>query len=681
MSDALGIAQPQRVNLAQLMAGRYFVIPDYQRHYAWREKQCVELLEDCVLTARNPGRERFMSTITAIAPAGDSVYRTVTDQGYAQLRPLLVVDGQQRLTSILILISTICRHLLQANANDQAARNAYANFVRTPLPGERALLRVIPQSIPSHPDLMLRFLQGVVALEPSHTDSDFPTIIPAQRRIRKAREVFEKGISDLRRLSADEQVTLPDLLTCVASRLVFILNTLPDVGQAGAVFEGLNNRGLGLSALENLKAFSIYAVQSFRRGEELPGGIRRTASELNDDFNDAVGEIYHNLDRVGLPDDTAGDLLSASWPLVVTSVTEAELAKDEGGPPGFLDRAKPVDGIRTSLHIHNARQDKQQADLLETLRLMVCERLVPASRYFADARRPMHEESFQRLASRREQEQELRNLHQRLVEMQCSAPFLPIMLAHRTMLPRDAEAYLCLVRLIERAAFWVYELGERNKGAGQKELARLAREFADGERDFRQLLLALRAFAISEGDVTDPDLLDDESDDLATRVDQQLNGKRLSVWGAFAYEWLLSEGVELPPYGNFVRRVREDKYLRLVREGRGQLPAGYDLDRKDMDHPGNIVITRSMPVMGAGERHAFNALPYHEKHIELRRMGYSVRLPQHELHRAWADQQRRAITRFVNSRWTIPEDGLIPTPTWSPELRLDFEDSTEDEDA
>lgn len=681
MSDALGIAQPQRVNFAQLMAGRYFVIPDYQRHYAWREKQCVELFEDCVLTARNSGRERFMSTITAIAPAGNSIYKTVTDQGYAQLRPLLVVDGQQRLTSILILISVICRHLLQLNANDQAARNAYANFVQTPLSGERALLRVIPQSIPSYPDLMRKFLQGVVALERSSVGSEFSTIIPAQRRIQKAREIFEEGISDLRRLPADEQVTLPDLLTCIASRLVFILNTLPDVGQAGAVFEGLNNRGLGLSALENLKAFSIYAVQSFRRGEELPGDLQRKASNLNDEFNDAIGEIYHNLDRVGLPEDTAGDLLSASWPLVVTKVSEAELTKDGGEPPGFLDRAQPVDSIRASLHIHNARQDKQQADLLETLRVIVSERLVPASRYFADARRPLHNESFQLLALPREQEQELRDLHQRLVEMQCSAPFLPIMLAHRTMYPSDAEAYLCLVRLIERTAFWVYELGERNKGVGQKDLARLAREFSDGDKDFGELLLALRAFAISEGEVVHPNLLDDDYDDLVELVEQHFNGTRPSVWGAFAYEWQLTEGVELPAYSKFVRRVRENKYLRLVREGRGQLPAGYNLDKKDMEHPGNIVITRTMGEMTAGERRDFNALPYHEKRIELKRMGYNVRLPQNELTRAWANKQRRAITQFVISRWTIPDDGLISTPTWSPELRMDFQELLEDEDA
>jgi hypothetical protein len=669
-----------------MMAGRYFVIPNFQRHFAWKDKQCIELFEDCVLTARNPGLERFMSTITVISPAGHSVYKTFTDQGYAQLKPLLVVDGQQRLTSILILIATICQHLLRSNPSDQAARNAYANFVRATLDDKRSLFRVIPQAIPAYPDLMRTFMDTVVALEPSIAlapsgeHADLRIVIPAQRRILKAREVFDQGIRDLQRLPEREQVTLPELLTCVASRLVFILNTLPDVGQAGAVFEGLNNRGLGLSALESLKAFSIYAVQSFRHGDALPDGMEGTASGLNDDFNNAIGEVYHNLDRVGLPDDTAGELLSASWPLILRQVKEAALTKDGREPPELLDRAQPVDVIRSSLHIHTARQNAQQVTLLETLRFMICEQLVPTSGYFADARRPMHPGSFQGCDLDPPEQQELRELHQRLVDMQCSAPFLPIMLAHRMRYLDDAD-YLCLVRLIERAAFWVYELGERNKGTGQKDLARLASEFASGEQDFDQLLMSIRAFAVSAGGSTLPGALNDDADDLATRVNEQLNVNRFGVWGAFAYEWLLSEGVELPGFANFVRRVRDDRYLRMVRGGKGQLGNGYSLARADMAHPGNIIITRNMLEKNAAQRSEFNGLPYAQKRAELKEMGYSIRLPQYEFTVDHANQQRRAITRLAIARWKIPEDGRISEPTWSANLHQAAQDGVEaDED-
>jgi hypothetical protein len=519
MSGALGVAQPQRVNFSQMLAGRYFVIPEYQRHYAWTAKQCRELFEDCVLTARNPGRERFMSTITTVEPAGDSVYKTYTDRGYTQLRPLLVVDGQQRLTSILILISTLCRRL-----NNDAARNAFQNLVLTPLTDQQILLRVIPQSIPAHPTLMRNFFSDLIAFDGAAKSAPSEMLIPAQRRLVQARQIFEEGIENLSNLPAGERVSLGDLLTCVASRLIFILNTLSDVGQAGEVFEGLNNRGLSLSALENLKAFAIYAVQSFRHGESLPGGLTERASNLNDSFNDAIGTVYWRLDRVNLPDDAAVDLLRAFWPLVISRIEQADLSRESEGPPTSLDRSRPVDDMRASLYIQRARNDDQRANLLQALRFMICERLDPASEFFADARRPTHQLSFERFDLPKERLEELRGLHQRLVEMQCSAPFLPILIAHRALMRNKPSDYLLLVRLIERVAFWVYGLGDRNRGTGQKDLALLARNLVDEKIGFPELLCALRTFAVSFGYSIDHRPDEDADIRIDEVVEQSLTG-------------------------------------------------------------------------------------------------------------------------------------------------------------
>jgi hypothetical protein len=482
-------------------------------------------------------------------------------------------------------------------------------------------------------------------------------------------------------LPEEERILPQDLLTCVIGRLIFIFNTLPDVGQAGEVFEGLNNRGIGLSALENLKAFSIYAVQSFRRGEALPAPMTTVASKLNDDFNDAIGDVYQRLDRVALPDDTARDLLSAFWPLVFTKVVQASLGKDVKSPPQSLSGSQPVDDIRASLHIQTARNDKQRAALLETLRFMICDKLVPASEFFADARRPNHRLSFEQLSLPPDEKMELIGLHQRLVEMQCSAPFLPIMIAHRAVRPNEPNDYLMLLRLVERVAFWVYELGERNKGTGQKDLARLARTLVDEEIDFQELLLALRAFAFSVGRnmSLDPDA--EDYDALDKRVDTHLTGSKQSVWAAFAYEWLLSQSVKLPSYSRFLRRVQEDKCLRLVKRGRGKLPAGYKLDRDDMDHPGNIVITQTMAEMDINKRNDFNDLSYLEKRSQLKKIGYIVSLPQGELTTKWAENQKASIRRLAISRWSIPEDGRISEATWSSQIEQVFEDSAEEQDA
>jgi hypothetical protein len=87
-----------------------------------------------------------------------------------------------------------------------------------------------------------------------------------------------------------------------------------------------------------------------------------------------------------------------------------------------------------------------------------------------------------------------------------------------------------------------------------------------------------------------------------------------------------------------------------------------------------------MPEWNAGERKDFNALPYGQKRVELRTMGYSLPLPNTDLTARWAENQRNAIRNLVISRWEIPDDGRIAEPTWSAGMRQDVEDSNEEDE-
>lgn len=256
MSGELGGAQPQRVTLDQLMAGRYFLIPAYQRHFAWRDKECTELLEDVVATARRPGRQRYMSTVTSVVPVGNSIFPALQDVGYSTLQPYLVVDGQQRLTSLTVLIAALCRHMLAHGEPESAVGGAYYRFVRARLSDGRSTLRLLPQEIPGHPGKMRSFFENIVALERAPNEGDY--IIPAQRRLERALSIFEDGLRELK------DVRPATLLECVTSRLIFILNTLGNAGDAGEVFEAINNRGIRMSTLENLSAYQKRHLQ--RRG-------------------------------------------------------------------------------------------------------------------------------------------------------------------------------------------------------------------------------------------------------------------------------------------------------------------------------------------------------------------------------------------------------------------------------
>ncbi|HEY1615608.1 MAG TPA: DUF262 domain-containing protein [Rhizomicrobium sp.] len=76
-----------------------FVIPIYQRTYSWTEKECRQLWDDIVRTGAD---DRI-----AVHFVGSIVYIDRADANVTTWEPLLVIDGQQRLTTVTLLIAAL----------------------------------------------------------------------------------------------------------------------------------------------------------------------------------------------------------------------------------------------------------------------------------------------------------------------------------------------------------------------------------------------------------------------------------------------------------------------------------------------------------------------------------------------------------------------------------------------
>ena len=84
-----------------------FVIPIYQRTYRWGERECRQLWDDIVRTGRNDAvSAHFVGSIVYV----EKGLYSVTSQS-----PLLVIDGQQRLTTVTLLVEALARSLGEAN--------------------------------------------------------------------------------------------------------------------------------------------------------------------------------------------------------------------------------------------------------------------------------------------------------------------------------------------------------------------------------------------------------------------------------------------------------------------------------------------------------------------------------------------------------------------------------------
>ncbi|MGL2359229.1 DUF262 domain-containing protein [Helicobacter pylori] len=82
------------------LTGTIFSIPVYQRNYTWEEENCEKLLQDIVSISQNK-KTHFMGSITYILHWIDD------EKSLRQLQEFVIIDGQQRITTIMLLLKAI----------------------------------------------------------------------------------------------------------------------------------------------------------------------------------------------------------------------------------------------------------------------------------------------------------------------------------------------------------------------------------------------------------------------------------------------------------------------------------------------------------------------------------------------------------------------------------------------
>jgi Protein of unknown function DUF262/Protein of unknown function (DUF1524) len=100
---------PQSLTISQLLGqtNERYLIPPYQRRYSWLERQIRELIEDVSMIEANDSH--LLGSIVCL-----------TGGHVANLNELEVVDGQQRLTTISILLSCLKERFLEEGASESS---------------------------------------------------------------------------------------------------------------------------------------------------------------------------------------------------------------------------------------------------------------------------------------------------------------------------------------------------------------------------------------------------------------------------------------------------------------------------------------------------------------------------------------------------------------------------------
>jgi uncharacterized protein with ParB-like and HNH nuclease domain len=111
------LQEPKLYTLDEVLYNRLFKIPPFQLGYSWTWAERLALFQD-LRNLRDLRRdEHFMATLVFHDTGREEVIR-----GADRLRVFDVVDGQQRLTTLVILLKAIEKNLSKNAQQEQAER-------------------------------------------------------------------------------------------------------------------------------------------------------------------------------------------------------------------------------------------------------------------------------------------------------------------------------------------------------------------------------------------------------------------------------------------------------------------------------------------------------------------------------------------------------------------------------
>jgi len=217
--------------IGSLIMNSKFTVPNYQRAYKWEDEHINNMISDLDNAINNSENEYFLGTI---------VLSKKTDSS-----DLEIVDGQQRIISIIILISVIKDHFDSLGKKDISAQ-IKSDYISTFEIRSEENISKIKLSLQDR-----SFFQNYII---NSKENEVPTK-KSHERIINAKKLSRDYISKLALISNTNYNKLHDLIDYIKDNLKVVIITVPSETNAFTIFETLNDRGLILAQIDLLKNY------------------------------------------------------------------------------------------------------------------------------------------------------------------------------------------------------------------------------------------------------------------------------------------------------------------------------------------------------------------------------------------------------------------------------------------
>ena len=225
----------QNISVAGLFHG-FYKVPDYQREFAWDHDHVEQFLED-IEKARTDSEEPDEYFIGSIVVCCSKSGR---DDNLFEL-----IDGQQRVTTLFLILCALRAHLQNLNEGSESIgkmiRDVYPNRGR-----DQTRYRLDLQYKDSQ-----KILEKIASDDWNNSQNDQPQTVSIKNITRAYTQISE----ELNKLpdTDDPAQKYYDYFDYLNTKVKLIRIETEDVAKALMIFETINDRGVGLNAMDLLK--------------------------------------------------------------------------------------------------------------------------------------------------------------------------------------------------------------------------------------------------------------------------------------------------------------------------------------------------------------------------------------------------------------------------------------------